>query len=95
MTTPQNPNSITFPDISTIPDLDKYLAEYRGNVLRDTAIAFIILELIAFGLRVAARRINRVQYGWDDALMILALLSNLAVSTAALCKSLPSELQRH
>lgn len=54
-------------------------SEDRGGVLIGVGVAFIILELLAFGLRITARWLRRVPFGFDDALMFPALVLNLAL----------------
>jgi hypothetical protein len=80
----RNRNNIIFVDDN---NLSETLLEYRGYVVQGVAITFIVLELIGYGLRMVARRINRVPFGWDDALMIPALLTNLGICITVLCKS--------
>jgi len=79
-----NRNNVIFVDEDNILET---LAEYRGQVVQGVAITFIVLELIAYALRLVARRINRVPFGWDDALMIPSLLTNLGICIAVLCRS--------
>jgi len=73
----RNPNTVTFPDVRTLPP--SYFTADRGHILKGVSIAFIVLEVLAFGLRAHARRIKRVAFGWDDVIMIPALLCNLAL----------------
>ena len=47
--------------------------DYNGDRLRNTAIIFIVLELICVGLRVWARRFKHNPIGWDDSLVFLSL----------------------
>ncbi|TAQ90945.1 hypothetical protein B7494_g685 [Chlorociboria aeruginascens] len=63
-------DTITFPSGPLPPE---YYTEDRGAVLISVAITFIVLELVAFGLRAIARRLKRVPFGWDDCFIITAL----------------------
>jgi hypothetical protein len=76
-------DTITFPQ-GPLPA--NYNTENRSHVLLGVGVTFIVLEIIAFALRVTARRINHVPFGWDDSLMIPALILNLAVAVMALGK---------
>ena len=73
-------NPITFP---TGPLPESYVKADRSSILWGVGIAFIVLELAAFGLRVVARRAKGGGFGWDDALMSSGLFFNLAL--CALC----------
>lgn len=56
-----------------------YADEYIGNPPFGVAIAFIVLEVIAVGLRFLARRIGRVAWGADDTLIIPGAILCLAL----------------
>jgi len=60
--------------------------DYRGYILQRLAIVFIALQPIGFALRVVARRMTRVRFGWDDALMIPSLPLNLGLCIAVFCR---------
>ena len=55
----------------------EYLDQYIGHRLERVCIAFIILELIVFALRLYSKRWVTSPPGWDDYLIHPALLSNL------------------
>ena len=54
-----------------------YLAENRGYQLTAVAIAFIAIEILLVALRFSARRMHVSPMGWDDWLIIPALISNV------------------
>lgn len=60
--------------------------EDHGPVLKNTAIAFIILETCFVILRYVSRAIIRAPSGIDDYLMPLAWLFNMAVCGVSLGK---------
>lgn len=72
--------TITFPKGPLPAD---YFAANRSDILLGVGVTFITLEVITFGLRVVSRKIKGTKFGWDDAMMIPALLCNLAL--CALC----------
>jgi len=74
-------DTVTFP---TGPLAPSYFTDNRSHVLLATGTSFIVLELTAFGLRVFVRWLKRVPFGWDDALMIPALIMNLGLCITAL-----------
>ena len=70
-------NSIQFPH----GDLPlSYFTEYRGHILVGVGVTFMVLDSIAFFLRVLSRRLNRISMVWDDILVIPALIFNLALN---------------
>jgi hypothetical protein len=77
-----DPRSITV-SFPKGPVSESYMKADRSNILLGVGIAFIILEVIAFGLRVVARRIKGVCFGWDDAFIVSGLIFNLTL--CALC----------
>ncbi|KAH8430739.1 uncharacterized protein LDX57_008403 [Aspergillus melleus] len=58
--------------------------EYSGDKTRDVAIAFIVIEIIAVGLRYLAFMLSEKSFGIDDILMIPGLILCLALNTSAL-----------
>lgn len=56
-----------------------YLAEYIGYQATAVAIAFIVLETVFVVLRSVARRKIPSPLGWDDYLIIPALVANLGM----------------
>lgn len=62
-----------------------YFTEYRGHILIIVGILFVVLNLIAFGLRAISRRIKYVPLGWDDILIIPALVFNLVLDVMLMC----------
>ncbi|KAF7949127.1 hypothetical protein EAE96_008296 [Botrytis aclada] len=69
-------NSIQFPHGDLPPS---YFTEYRGHILVGVGVTFMVLDSIAFFLRVLSRRLNRISMGWDDIIVIPALIFNLAL----------------
>jgi len=64
-----------------------YLTDNRSQVVYAVVITFIVFELVAFALRMTARQMRHVSFGWDDALIIPALLCNLTLCAMSLGKS--------
>ncbi|KAF4632946.1 hypothetical protein G7Y89_g5178 [Cudoniella acicularis] len=56
-----------------------YLTESRAHILISVGVLFMVLDITAFGLRAISRRIKRVSFGWDDVLIIPALIFNLVL----------------
>lgn len=67
-------NTIQFPKGPLPPN---YLTEDRGHILLAVSTAFLGLILVAFALRQASRYIQKTPWGWDDVLIIPALLVNI------------------
>jgi hypothetical protein len=65
-----------------------YLTENRAHILIGVGVLFMVLNITAFGLRAISRRIKRVSFGWDDALIIPALIFNLVLDVLLMCKSI-------
>lgn len=63
-----------------------YEDEYCGNILINTAIAFIVLETVFTILRYTAQRLIRKPFGIDDWLMIPAWLFCMGTNVCALGK---------
>ena len=80
---PNAADTITFPK-GPLPE--SYYTADRGAILIGVASGFIVLELAAFSLRTISRHMHRVAFGWDDALVIPALMLNLLVCILAICK---------
>ncbi|KAI4280545.1 MAG: hypothetical protein L6R38_004369 [Xanthoria sp. 2 TBL-2021] len=57
------------------------LHAYRGGHLILVATVFIVLDLLFVTLRELARRRTKANYGWDDYLIIPALVMNLGLCT--------------
>ncbi|KAF2150163.1 hypothetical protein K461DRAFT_323616 [Myriangium duriaei CBS 260.36] len=63
---------IRLPPLSSLPQ--QYVNEYGGDVLRDTAIAFMVLEIFFVSLRFVSKRVGRNPYGIDDWLVAASLV---------------------
>ena len=74
-------SSQDFPTIDT-----KYSKEYRGDGLRDVAIAFTVLEVMFVGLRYFSRWIGRKPLGLDDWLIAPGLVATIAATACAFGK---------
>jgi hypothetical protein len=61
---------------------------YIGYITRNVAIAFIILEVFFVGMRYLAQRLGRKPWGWDDWVMLPALILCLGVNASTLSKDL-------
>ena len=61
-----------------------YAEEYSGDRLRDTAIAFIVLEVGFVTLRYISRALGKLPIGIDDYLMIPALVVCLGVDALSI-----------
>lgn len=59
----------------------------RSKVLLGVAVTFIALEVLVFGLRLLARKLQGTRFEWDDALVFPALVSNLGLCIECICKS--------
>ncbi|KAL8898239.1 MAG: hypothetical protein Q9207_006803 [Kuettlingeria erythrocarpa] len=57
----------------------EYLREYSGGTLIAVAIAFIVLDLLFVGLRELARHRTKATWGWDDYLILPALVVNISL----------------
>ncbi|TVY82375.1 hypothetical protein LSUE1_G004903 [Lachnellula suecica] len=57
-----------------------YLTESRGHILISVGVLFMVLDITAFILRTISRRMKRVPLGWDDILIIPALVFNLVLA---------------
>jgi hypothetical protein len=77
-------NTVTFPK-GPLPK--SYYTDDRGGILLGVASAFLALEVVAFILRAVSRRMRRVAFGWDDALMVPALLMNILLCIFGICKA--------
>ncbi|KAF2242501.1 hypothetical protein BU26DRAFT_570585 [Trematosphaeria pertusa] len=73
---PGSQNTITLPKGPIPPS---YWTDDRGHILITVGIVFMVIEIVAFGLRMFACRLRRAKFSWDDVLVISALLSNLAM----------------
>lgn len=62
-----------------------YFTEDRSHVLLAVASTFLALIIIAFVLRMVSRRIQKVRFGWDDGLVIAALLGNIVNCIFTIC----------
>ncbi|KAF2650264.1 hypothetical protein K491DRAFT_609137 [Lophiostoma macrostomum CBS 122681] len=85
-------NTITFPKGPLPPS---YYTDDRGGILIGVASAFMALEIVAFTLRTVSRRIHRVPFGWDDALVIPALLLNSLLCILCFLAVMKSSAGRH
>lgn len=59
--------------------LDLFSSDYSGDLLRNVAIAFAVLETIAVGLRFASLRLSNKPFGIDDLLTIPGYLCCLSL----------------
>lgn len=75
-------NSIQIPKGPLPPN---YFTEYRGHILIIIRVLFIVLDITAFGLRAVSRGIKYVPLGWDDILIIPALIFNLVLDVMLMC----------
>lgn len=57
----------------------EYLREYSGGTLIAVAIVFIVLGLLFVGLRELARHRTKAAWGWDDYLVVPALVVNIGL----------------
>lgn len=71
-----------------------YLAEYIGYQVIGVAIAFMVLETVFVILRSLARRKTLSPLGWDDYLIIPALVVNLGMCAHGISQS-TTTLRRH
>ena len=69
---------------SSIPP--ERMREYSGDVLRDVAIAFTVLEIAAITLRYVSLWVSKKRFGPDDILAVPALLFCLGMNIVSLCK---------
>ena len=76
-------NTVPIPKGSLDPS---YYTADRGWVLIGVAIGFTVIELLAFGLRVFARRLRKLSFNGDDVLMSVALIYNLAMNALSIGK---------
>lgn len=74
-------NSMILPKGPLPPD---YMTADRGHLLISVYVCFITIEVFGFGLGILARKIRRIPLGWDDVLIIIALLSNMAMTGLAI-----------
>ncbi|KAL4948120.1 hypothetical protein BDW69DRAFT_199121 [Aspergillus filifer] len=65
------------PENSISPDR---MREYLGDILRDVAIAFTVLEAVAIALRYVSLRVSKKRFGLDDILAVPALLFCLGMN---------------
>lgn len=54
-----------------------YLTEDRGHILIVVPTIFLVLINTTFVLRQISRHILKIRFGWDDALVVVALLANV------------------
>ena len=66
-----------------------YAEEYSGDTLRNTAIAFIVLEITFVILRYISRALGKVSRGIDDYLMIPALVTCLGFDAFSIGEKKP------
>lgn len=70
---------------------EKYLSEYDGDTLLAVCALFIALETTFVGLRYYARHLTTTGFGWDDAIIPVAWLSNVGLCVLCICKCLGAE----
>lgn len=61
------------------PGSQEYLDEYSGNTLIAICALFLILETVCVVLRYYARHLTTSGFGWDDALIPAAWLTNVGL----------------
>lgn len=61
-------------------------SSYIGSILRNTAIAFIVLQVVFTGLRYVSRYVGGMPIGLDDFLILPALIFNLALCAVSMGK---------
>ena len=71
------------------PDL---LNDYCGGQLLGTSIAFMILGPMFVALRFYTRVSTKARLGWDDYLIMPALVANISLQAADIGKSCQSKL---
>ncbi|KAF2148153.1 hypothetical protein K461DRAFT_233625 [Myriangium duriaei CBS 260.36] len=62
----------------------EYLSEYSGDILRDVAIAFSVLEIGFVSLRFTAKAAGNNPFGVDDLLVVAALVACLGLNATCL-----------
>lgn len=72
-------------DPSLLPK-SAFYPDDRGHQLKNTAIAFIVVETLFVGLRYVSRYLIRSRSGADDWLMPLAWLFNVGLCAISLGK---------
>ena len=65
----------------------EFLSEYIGDRLVNTAIAFIVLEIVLVALRFWVRRAHRSKFGWDDYLILPSLAFCISLCIVGIRKS--------
>ena len=73
---------------SSPPLPPEYVREYRGDTLRDVAIAFTVLEILFVGLRFLSRWIGKKPLGLDDWLMGPGLIISIGLNACTIGKML-------
>lgn len=67
----------------------EYLDEYSGNILVSVCALFIVLETVFAALRFYARHLAASGFGWDDALIPLAWLTNVGLCILCISEDQP------
>lgn len=70
-----------------------YLTESRAHILISVGVLFIILDTVAFALRAVSRYFSHVKFGWDDILIIPALIFNIANAVIEMRKLISREFR--
>lgn len=65
-----------------------YMSDDRGGLLIVLSSVFIGVEVIGFGFRIWARHLTASEVGWDDILLVPALLCSLAVCACSIGESI-------
>ena len=68
----------------------EWLNAYCGNELVGTSIAFMVLGPVFVGLRWYTRLSTKAKLGWDDYLVLPALLANIALQIVDIRKCIDS-----
>ncbi|PVH98546.1 hypothetical protein DM02DRAFT_682052 [Periconia macrospinosa] len=87
-----NHTTVILPTGPLPPD---YVAADRGHILISICICFIVLEVIAFVLRTFARRLRKLPFRWDEALVVFSLLSNLTLAGMAIASVTTAGVGKH
>ena len=71
-----------------------FLTEYSGTKLIGTSVSFLVLELLVVTLRLYTRvQFTTARPGWDDYLVIPALIANLGLAAVNIRKRLRSSFR--
>ena len=71
------------------PITQAFLDENNYNSLHSICIAFIVLDVFFVAIRFIARYLQRAPLGWDDYLIVIALINLLGLEIDGLCAYRP------